>query len=75
MPPNSTHERPGEVPEIDLCGVYVAPMSLVIVAAWLVSSAKAGDLVAVLGVGGLGHLAVQYTRHMDLRSRRSGAEP
>jgi alcohol dehydrogenase, propanol-preferring len=28
------------------------------------SSAKAGDLVAVLGIGGLGHLAVQYARHM-----------
>src|SRR5499427_6431481 len=26
--------------------------------------AKAGDLVAVLGIGGLGHLAVQYARHM-----------
>jgi propanol-preferring alcohol dehydrogenase len=26
--------------------------------------ANAGDLVAVLGVGGLGHLAVQYARHM-----------
>jgi alcohol dehydrogenase, propanol-preferring len=28
------------------------------------SPAKAGDLVAVLGVGGLGHLGVQYARHM-----------
>ena len=28
------------------------------------SSAKAGDVVAVLGIGGLGHLAVQYARHM-----------
>jgi propanol-preferring alcohol dehydrogenase len=28
------------------------------------SPAKAGDLVAVLGIGGLGHLAVQYARHM-----------
>lgn len=28
------------------------------------SGAKAGDLVAVLGVGGLGHLAVQYARQM-----------
>jgi propanol-preferring alcohol dehydrogenase len=28
------------------------------------SSAKAGDLVAILGIGGLGHLAVQYARHM-----------
>jgi len=26
--------------------------------------AKAGDLVAVLGIGGLGHLAVQYAQHM-----------
>src|SRR5215468_12361859 len=26
--------------------------------------AKAGDLVAVLGIGGLGHLAVQYARNM-----------
>jgi propanol-preferring alcohol dehydrogenase len=26
--------------------------------------AKAGDLVAVLGIGGLGHLGVQYARHM-----------
>src|SRR5258707_12074856 len=30
------------------------------------SLAKAGDLVAVLGIGGLGHLAVQYARHMGL---------
>ena len=28
------------------------------------SPAKAGDLVAVLGVGGLGHLAIQYARNM-----------
>src|SRR5712671_3996131 len=28
------------------------------------SPARAGDLVAVLGIGGLGHLAVQYARHM-----------
>src|SRR6516162_8950831 len=28
------------------------------------SPAKAGDLVGVLGSGGLGHLAVQYARHM-----------
>jgi alcohol dehydrogenase, propanol-preferring len=29
--------------------------------------AKAGDLVAVLGIGGLGHLGVQYARHMGSR--------
>ena len=28
------------------------------------SPARAGDLVAVVGIGGLGHLAVQYARHM-----------
>src|ERR1700730_7740394 len=28
------------------------------------TSAKAGDLVAILGIGGLGHLAIQYARHM-----------
>jgi propanol-preferring alcohol dehydrogenase len=28
------------------------------------SHAKAGELVAVLGIGGLGHLGVQYARHM-----------
>ena len=28
------------------------------------SPAKAGDLVAVVGIGGLGHLGVQYAKHM-----------
>ena len=28
------------------------------------SPARAGDLVAIVGIGGLGHLAVQYARHM-----------
>ena len=28
------------------------------------SSAKAGDLVAIIGIGGLGHLGVQYARRM-----------
>lgn len=28
------------------------------------SDARAGDLVAIVGIGGLGHLAVQYARHM-----------
>jgi len=31
------------------------------------SQARAGDLVAVQGIGGLGHLAVQYARHMGFR--------
>ena len=31
------------------------------------SGARAGDLVAILGIGGLGHLAVQYARRMGFR--------
>lgn len=29
--------------------------------------AEAGDLVAVVGIGGLGHMAVQYARHMGFK--------
>jgi alcohol dehydrogenase/propanol-preferring alcohol dehydrogenase len=32
------------------------------------SEARAGDLVAILGVGGLGHLAVQYAAKMGFRT-------
>ena len=32
------------------------------------SGAKPGDLVAVLGVGGLGHLGVQYAAKMGFRT-------
>ncbi|SDV50259.1 zinc-binding dehydrogenase [Chitinasiproducens palmae] len=31
------------------------------------SGAQAGDTVAVLGIGGLGHMALQYARHMGYR--------
>ena len=31
------------------------------------SGAEAGDTVAVLGIGGLGHMAVQYARRMGFR--------
>jgi D-arabinose 1-dehydrogenase-like Zn-dependent alcohol dehydrogenase len=31
------------------------------------SGARAGDLVAILGVGGLGHLAIQFARRMGFR--------
>jgi alcohol dehydrogenase, propanol-preferring len=32
------------------------------------SSARSGDLVAILGIGGLGHLGVQYARKMGFRT-------
>ena len=38
--------------------------------------AKAGDLVAIFGIGGLGHLGVQYARHMgfEVAAIARGAE-
>ena len=32
------------------------------------SGAQAGDLVAVQGIGGLGHLGIQYARQMGFRT-------
>jgi propanol-preferring alcohol dehydrogenase len=51
----------------DLSSVDAAPLlcaGLTTFSALRNSPAKAGDLVAVLGIGGLGHLALQYARHM-----------
>src|SRR5277367_2074232 len=51
----------------DLSSVDAAPLlcaGLTTYSALRNSPANAGDLVAVLGVGGLGHLGVQYARHM-----------
>jgi len=51
----------------DLLSVDAAPLlcaGLTTFGALRNTPAKAGDLVAVLGIGGLGHLAVQYARHM-----------
>src|SRR5205814_3610010 len=33
-----------------------------------ISGAQAGDLVAVLGIGGLGHLGVQFARKMGFKT-------
>jgi propanol-preferring alcohol dehydrogenase len=51
----------------DLASVDAAPLlcaGLTTFSALRNAPAKAGDLVAVLGIGGLGHLGVQYARHM-----------
>ncbi|WP_429570906.1 alcohol dehydrogenase catalytic domain-containing protein [Paraburkholderia sp. JPY419] len=51
----------------DLSSVDAAPLlcaGLTTFSALRNAPAKAGDLVAVLGIGGLAHLAVQYARHM-----------
>jgi propanol-preferring alcohol dehydrogenase len=55
-----------EIPP-DMSSVDAAPLlcaGLTTFSALRNSPAKAGDLVAVLGIGGLGHLGVQYARHM-----------
>ena len=39
------------------------------------SGARAGDLVAVLGIGGLGHLGIQYARHMGFEVVAIGRGP
>jgi len=51
----------------DLTAVAAAPLlcaGLTTFSALRNSNAKAGDLVGVLGIGGLGHLGVQFARHM-----------
>src|SRR5258707_7021892 len=51
----------------DLSAAAAAPLlcaGLTTFSALRNAPAKAGDLVAVLGIGGLGHLGVQYARHM-----------
>jgi propanol-preferring alcohol dehydrogenase len=51
----------------DLSSVDAAPLlcaGLTTFSALRNATAKAGDLVAVLGIGGLGHLGVQYAKHM-----------
>jgi propanol-preferring alcohol dehydrogenase len=37
--------------------------------------ANAGDLVAIVGIGGLGHLAIQYARHMGFEVAAIGRGP
>jgi alcohol dehydrogenase, propanol-preferring len=53
---------PGDLSSVDAAPLLCA--GLTTFSALRNSPARAGDLVAVLGVGGLGHLGVQYARHM-----------
>ena len=51
----------------DLAAADAAPLlcaGLTTFSALRNAPAKAGDLVGVLGIGGLGHLGIQYARHM-----------
>jgi alcohol dehydrogenase, propanol-preferring len=53
---------PDELSSVDAAPLLCA--GLTTFSALRKSPAKPGDLVAVLGIGGLGHLGVQYARHM-----------
>jgi len=66
------------IPE-DLSSVNAAPLlcaGLTTFSALRNAPAKPGDLVAVSGIGGLGHLGVQYARHMgfEVAAIARGAE-
>jgi propanol-preferring alcohol dehydrogenase len=63
----------------DLSSVNAAPLlcaGITTFSALRNAPAKPGDLVAVLGIGGLGHLGVQYARHMgfEVAAIARGAE-
>lgn len=53
---------PNELSSVDAAPLLCA--GLTTFSALRNTPAKPGDLVAVLGIGGLGHLGVQYARHM-----------
>jgi propanol-preferring alcohol dehydrogenase len=53
---------PDDLPSVDAAPLLCA--GLTTFSALRNAPAKAGELVAVLGIGGLGHLGVQYARHM-----------
>ncbi len=55
----------------DLAAADAAPLlcaGITVFNALRTSGARAGDLVAVQGIGGLGHLGVQYARQMGFRT-------
>ena len=57
---------PGELSSIEAAPLLCA--GLTTFNALRDSSARAGDVVAILGIGGLGHLGVQYARKMGFRT-------
>jgi propanol-preferring alcohol dehydrogenase len=59
---NGLMSVPGDLSSVDAAPLLCA--GLTTFSALRNAPAKAGDLVAVLGIGGLGHLGLQYARHM-----------
>jgi D-arabinose 1-dehydrogenase-like Zn-dependent alcohol dehydrogenase len=65
-PANAVARMPEELPPVAAAPLMCA--GLTTFNALRNSGARPGDLVAVLGLGGLGHLAVQYAKRMGFRT-------
>jgi D-arabinose 1-dehydrogenase-like Zn-dependent alcohol dehydrogenase len=66
VPAESVAAIPDELPAAEAAPLLCA--GITVFNALRNSGARAGDLVAVQGIGGLGHLAIQYARQMGFRT-------
>jgi D-arabinose 1-dehydrogenase-like Zn-dependent alcohol dehydrogenase len=65
-PTSAVARMPGEIPAVDVAPLMCA--GLTTFNALRNSGARPGDVVAVLGLGGLGHLGVQYAAKMGFHT-------
>src|SRR5437667_12867988 len=65
-PATAVARFPDELPPVDAAPLMCA--GLTTFNALRNSGARPGDLVAVLGIGGLGHLGVQYAAKMGMKT-------
>src|ERR1700741_850404 len=66
VPAEAVALMPGDLPADEAAPLLCA--GITVYNALRNSGARAGDLVAVLGIGGLGHLGIQYARQMGFRT-------
>jgi D-arabinose 1-dehydrogenase-like Zn-dependent alcohol dehydrogenase len=66
VPAEAVAAIPDEIPSAEAAPLLCA--GITVFNALRNSGARAGDLVAVQGIGGLGHLGVQYARQMGFRT-------
>ena len=66
VPAESVAAIPDDLPAAEAAPLFCA--GITVFNALRNSGARAGDLVAVQGIGGLGHLGIQYARQMGFRT-------
>ncbi len=66
VPAEAVAAIPGDLPAAEAAPLLCA--GITVFNALRNSGARAGDLVAVQGIGGLGHLGIQYARQMGFRT-------